>query len=97
MLMASEESLMDLNARLSLPIDLPMSRFRPNIVVRGAGAWEEDDWQTMIMEHPQPLVVKVVTAPFRIVLTTVAHAWRQALQVIPGTKVRSKTKQEMKQ
>lgn len=42
-LVISEESLADLNARLALP--LPMNRFRPNVVVRGAGAFGEDGWR----------------------------------------------------
>lgn len=42
-LMISEESLEDLNNRLDEP--LPMNRFRPNIVVRGGGAFAEDTWQ----------------------------------------------------
>jgi MOSC domain-containing protein len=43
-LLASEGSLSDLNARLSEPA--PMDRFRPNIVIRGAAAWVEDEWET---------------------------------------------------
>jgi uncharacterized protein YcbX len=39
-LLISEESLEDLNARLPEP--LPMNRFRPNVVVRGLGAYGED-------------------------------------------------------
>jgi uncharacterized protein YcbX len=39
-LLLSEESLADLNARL--PEALPMNRFRPNVVVRGLGAFGED-------------------------------------------------------
>ncbi|GBF96329.1 hypothetical protein Rsub_09399 [Raphidocelis subcapitata] len=42
-LVACEESLADLNTRLQQPI--PMDRFRPNIVLRGAGpAWSDDAW-----------------------------------------------------
>ncbi|KAI8469189.1 MAG: MOSC domain-containing protein [Monoraphidium minutum] len=42
-LVASEESLQDLNARLPQPV--PMARFRPNLVVAGAGAaFAEDAW-----------------------------------------------------
>ncbi len=44
-LLASESSLADLNARLAEP--LPMNRFRPNFVVRGAAPWAEDDWTTL--------------------------------------------------
>lgn len=41
-LVTNEDSLADLNARLSRPV--PMNRFRPNVVVRGAGAFAEDGW-----------------------------------------------------
>jgi uncharacterized protein len=41
-LLTSEASLADLNARLPAPI--PMSRFRPNIVATGTVAYEEDSW-----------------------------------------------------
>jgi uncharacterized protein YcbX len=41
-LVLSRESLATLNARLADP--LPMNRFRPNIVVEGAGPFAEDGW-----------------------------------------------------
>ncbi len=41
-LLTSEASLAALNAELDEPV--PMTRFRPNVVVAGAGAWEEDRW-----------------------------------------------------
>jgi uncharacterized protein YcbX len=42
-LLLSEASLADLNSRLDLPV--PMNRFRPNVVVRGAAAFAEDAWR----------------------------------------------------
>ncbi len=45
LLALTDESLSDLNARLTVP--LPMDRFRPNVVVRGAAAYDEDRWQTV--------------------------------------------------
>jgi uncharacterized protein YcbX len=42
-LLISRASLDDLNRRLSVP--LPMNRFRPNIVVDGTDAFEEDRWR----------------------------------------------------
>lgn len=42
-LLTSRASLDDLNRRLSVP--LPMNRFRPNIVVSGTEAFEEDRWK----------------------------------------------------
>ena len=44
-MLASEESLAELNSRLRKPV--PMNRFRPNIVVRGAAPYEEDTWKTI--------------------------------------------------
>jgi len=43
--LTTEESLADLNRRLPSPI--PMNRFRPNLVVRGAGPYAEDAWRTL--------------------------------------------------
>ena len=42
--LTSEESLQDLNARMATPI--PMNRFRPNLVVRGAEPYAEDRWKS---------------------------------------------------
>jgi uncharacterized protein YcbX len=42
-LLTSRASLEDLNRRLAIP--LPMNRFRPNIVVDGTDAFEEDRWK----------------------------------------------------
>jgi MOSC domain-containing protein len=43
--LTSEESLADLNARMAAPV--PMNRFRPNLVVRGAAPYAEDAWETI--------------------------------------------------
>ncbi|MCB0898819.1 MAG: MOSC domain-containing protein [Actinobacteria bacterium] len=42
LLIATEESLADLNTRV--PDPLPMNRFRPNLVVSGSAPFVEDDW-----------------------------------------------------
>lgn len=42
LLIVGEASLQDLNSHLADPV--PMSRFRPNLVFREGGAFEEDDW-----------------------------------------------------
>lgn len=45
LLVASEESMADLNGRMKTP--LPMDRFRPNIVVSGCDKpFEEDEWHS---------------------------------------------------
>ena len=44
-LLTSEASLRDLNNRMTLPVG--MNRFRPNIVVNGGNAFEEDDWKSL--------------------------------------------------
>jgi uncharacterized protein YcbX len=51
MLLTTSESLRDLNRRLPQPV--PMSRFRPNIVVTGASKpWEEDMWRRVRVGPP---------------------------------------------
>ena len=42
LLLTAEESLEELNRRLDAP--LRMNRFRPNVVIRGAGPFAEDAW-----------------------------------------------------
>jgi uncharacterized protein YcbX len=42
LLVTSESSLRDLEARAGVP--LGMARFRPNVVIEGAPAWDEDRW-----------------------------------------------------
>lgn len=43
LLITSTASLGDLNQRMAT--DVPMARFRPNIVVTGCSAWAEDTWR----------------------------------------------------
>ncbi|GAX85979.1 hypothetical protein CEUSTIGMA_g13395.t1 [Chlamydomonas eustigma] len=47
-LLANEASIQDLSARAGC--DLPMSRFRPNIVVSGATPWDEDNWGKVFVQ-----------------------------------------------
>lgn len=56
LLLTSEESLAALNERLPHP--LPMNRFRPNVVVTGAGAFEEDTWREILLGSAPAEVVK---------------------------------------
>jgi len=48
-LVLSEASLADLNARMAQHGEpaLPMNRFRPNLVISGCAAYEEDTWERM--------------------------------------------------
>lgn len=65
-LLISEESLTDLNNRL--PQAIPMNRFRPNIVVKGCDAFEEDNWTTIKIGE---LLFDVVKPCARCVITTI--------------------------
>jgi uncharacterized protein YcbX len=65
-LLASEESLADLNARLATPV--PMNRFRPNLVVRGCDAFAEDAWSRIRVGGVEMAVVKPCA---RCVVTTI--------------------------
>jgi uncharacterized protein len=56
MLLITQASLDDLNRRLAEP--LPMNRFRPNIVVSGAGPYAEDDWGLIRIGNVSFAVVK---------------------------------------
>lgn len=47
LLAVTSASLAELNGRLREPV--PMSRFRPNVVIDGAGAWDEDRWSEMMI------------------------------------------------
>ncbi len=68
-LIISEASLEELNQRLEVP--LPMNRFRPNIVVRDAGAFDEDGWQRIAIGDAVFRAIKVCE---RCVITTIDQA-----------------------
>lgn len=65
-LMISEASLADLNGRLKEPVS--MRRFRPNLIVAGASAFEEDTWSKIQIGD---LTFRVVKPCARCVLITV--------------------------
>lgn len=65
LLVANVASLAALNERL--PEALPMNRFRPNLVVEGAGAFEEDH---MTWLRAGPLALKCVKPCTRCIVTT---------------------------
>lgn len=64
-LICNQASLDELNQRLDTPIG--MERFRPNIVVSGAEAWAEDDWQEIYIGETLSYAVKPCA---RCVVTT---------------------------
>jgi uncharacterized protein len=73
LLLATEESLAALNDEVlaSSPTEreaLPMSRFRPNVVVAGVEAWAEDDWRRIRIGAAEFRAVKGCA---RCVLTTI--------------------------
>ena len=63
--LTTEESLADLNARMETPI--PMNRFRPNLVVRGAAPYAEDGWRRIAIGETTLRWIKPCT---RCVATT---------------------------
>jgi uncharacterized protein YcbX len=68
-LLTSAASLADLNARLAAPI--PMLRFRPNLVIEGTAAWNEDHWHIVRIGSTRFRVVKPCD---RCVITTIDPA-----------------------
>ncbi|MGN6759660.1 MAG: MOSC domain-containing protein [Thermomicrobiales bacterium] len=68
-LVISEESLADLNARLATP--LPMNRFRPNLVVSGGAPYAEDGWRRVRIGA---IVFHLVKPCARCVITTTDQA-----------------------
>jgi uncharacterized protein YcbX len=66
LLIANESSLAELNTRMEEP--LPMRRFRPNIVVAGAGPYAEDRWSRVRVGDVDIAVVKPCA---RCAITTV--------------------------
>lgn len=68
-LLISEESLADLNRRLTQA--LPMNRFRPNLVVAGAEPFAEDQWRHIEIGDVPMQVVKPCA---RCVVTTTDQA-----------------------
>lgn len=69
LLVVGEESLADLNDRLVAQGEepVPMDRFRPNLVVRGAGPFAEDRWRRFRVGD---IVLRVAGPCARCVITT---------------------------
>lgn len=69
LLVISEESLTDLNQRLSEPV--PMDRFRPSLVIKGLGEFAEDTSRTLTING---VTLHAQKACARCVLTTIDQA-----------------------
>jgi uncharacterized protein YcbX len=65
-LLIGENSLADLNERLADAV--PMNRFRPNLVVSGAGAFAEDGWKKIRIGEA---IFHIVKPCARCVMTTI--------------------------
>lgn len=65
-LVISEESLEDLNAKMDAPV--PMNRFRPNVVVKGCQPFAEDTWRRIRIGGVELALVKPCA---RCVVTTI--------------------------
>lgn len=65
-LLIGQSSLDDLNSRLASPV--PMNRFRPNLVVSGSAAFEEDSWAEIKIGEVR---FKIAKPCARCILTTV--------------------------
>ncbi|HXW72726.1 MAG TPA: MOSC N-terminal beta barrel domain-containing protein [Methylocella sp.] len=65
-LLVSLSSLDDLNRRLIAPV--PIERFRPNIVIEGAPAWEEDRWRQVRIGG---VLLRIVKPCSRCIVTTI--------------------------
>lgn len=72
LLLISEASLADFNRRAGL--DLDMSRFRPNLVVRGQRPFEEDGWRRIRVGEVEFLVAKPCS---RCIMTTIVAGTEQ--------------------
>ncbi len=59
LLLANTSSMDDLNKKLETPVDV--NRFRPNIVIEGQQAFEEDDWNQVSIGTAKIEVVKRCT------------------------------------
>lgn len=66
LLLCTEASLADLNNRLSTQVS--MAHFRPNIVISGTQAFEEDLWETITINE---LNLQVVKPCSRCIITTI--------------------------
>ena len=85
LLLISEESLQDLNTRLSSKNEKPLSmkNFRPNIVVSGCSAYDEDSWTQFTINQSVFTISKPCS---RCIITTID----------PNTAEKSKTGEPLK-
>lgn len=67
-LLTSEESLLELNSHIDTSEQVPMDRFRPNLVVKGVNPYEEDNWAEIKVGNA---IFNVAKPCRRCVLTTI--------------------------
>lgn len=83
LLLISEASLEDLNSRMEHP--LPMDRFRPNLVVSGRDAFEEDGWRRIRVSGVDLRVVKpCARCKIPTIDQTTATASKEPLRTLAG-------------
>ncbi len=85
MLVVMERSLADLNGRLEAAV--PMSRFRPNVVVNGGSPWCEDAWRgltigSLACDAVKPCARCVVTTTDQV--TGAQHPAQEPLRTLAG-------------
>jgi uncharacterized protein len=82
-LLLSEESMLDLNSRLE--VELPINRFRPNLVIKGCLPYEEDTMAKIKIGDLELLGVKLCS---RCVMTTInqqtAEQQKEPLKTLAG-------------
>jgi uncharacterized protein YcbX len=69
LLLISEPTLDDLNSRLA--VSVPMNRFRPNIVIKGCKAYDEDSWKKIRVGE---MIFDVVKPCARCITPTIDQA-----------------------
>ena len=79
----SEESLNDLNSKLESPVTI--QNFRPNIVVSGCAAYEEDSWSSITIDDCEfEVTLKTPRCKFTTIdpITTQVHSKQEPLRTL---------------
>lgn len=76
LLLTSSASLDELNSRPTMTTNVPMERFRSNIIIDGCEAWDEDDWAELMISSKdgrRKHRVHLTARCGRCVITTIDH------------------------